>query len=103
MHGPRSSSEQHSNARRRYTMKRLLSILGGFSLLVAGSSTFFSTPAYAIPGTQARCVTYKQSTFTSYGDVPIPGLSVSIDNGASARRAIVHLSADMCVPANSEV
>jgi len=85
-------------------MKRVVSVLGGFSLLAAGSLAICTPSASAISGTQARCA-FDQPVISAGGpDVPIPGLSVSVNNtGTSTRKAIVQLSADTCVPANSEV
>jgi hypothetical protein len=85
-------------------MKRSLSILGGISLLVISMLVVCSSPASAIPGARARCAFNAVSFAAGDPDAPIPDLSVSVNNTeTNTRRAIVQLSADTCVPPNSEV
>jgi hypothetical protein len=85
-------------------MNRSLALLGGVNLLVTSTLVVCSSPAHAIPGTRARCAFNAVSFSAGAPDAPIPDLAVRVNNtGTSTRRAIVQLSADTCVPPNSEV
>jgi hypothetical protein len=82
-------------------MKRSLSELGRISLLAISVLVVCSSLASAIPGSQARCA-FDIIRFTT--EAPIPGLAVRVNNtGTRPRRTLVQLSADTCVPPDSEV
>lgn len=59
--------------------------------------------AQALPAAQGRCATAFTTITTASGFVPMPGLLVSINNGGSARNALVQVSADIGVDAGAEV
>lgn len=78
-----------------------LTMLGTAGLLAAAAAT--AQPAQALPAAQGRCATAFVTITTASGFVPMPGLSVSISNGASARNAVVRVSADIGVDPGAEV
>ena len=76
-------------------------MLGTVALL--GAATVMSKPAQAIPVAQGRCATTFSSITTASGFVLMPALSLSIDNGANARNAVIRVSADIGVDPGAEV
>ena len=60
-------------------------------------------PAHAIPVAQGRCATAFTSINTASGFVLMPALSLSIDNGANSRNAVIRVSADIGVDPGAEV
>lgn len=72
--------------------------------LMTGTVGFLAAPgAEAVPVPQQRCA-FNQVTITSFdAAAAIPGLSLTVNNGSVARRAIVQLSADVGVEPNAEV
>jgi hypothetical protein len=81
-----------------------IGLVAGISLMALNLYTgFLVAPANAIPAPQAACSGSVARTTVANGFQAIPGLTVTVDNGNTARRAIVQVSADMGVDPDAEV
>jgi hypothetical protein len=85
-----------------------LKILGATAILAAAAAVMPGS-AHALPAAQGRCVptppnggTVATNTAVT-GFLPIPDLSLRINNGLTPRRAVVRVSADIGVDPVAEV
>src|SRR3954453_22169107 len=80
----------------------LVATVGGLGVAIS-----LTTAAYAIPPGQGKCLfppgNPQQTISASATLVPLSNLKVGVNNGSKAGRALVHLSADICVDDLAEV
>jgi hypothetical protein len=93
---------EHTNLRTLVTRLVLVVVLG-FLVVWAAGLIFQSHSVQALPASQGSCAFNSIQTNSNAGAQDIPGLSVTVNNGAQAREAIVQLSADTGVETNAEV
>lgn len=73
---------------------------------LVGAGAIISASAQAIPNNQEHCVIGFDNAPTSTAPEafkPILGSAVSINNGTTSTKAVVHFSADACVDSNAEI
>jgi hypothetical protein len=73
---------------------------------LVGAGVVMSTSAQAIPDNQENCVIGFANAPTSTAPEafkPIVGSAVSINNGTTTQKVVVHFSADACVDSNAEI
>jgi hypothetical protein len=87
----------------RYKSTKLAAVVTAAAMLGGvGSFALLGGTAEAIPAPQARCAFGTHSVSANDGWKPL-GLGVTINNGASARRAVAQLAADIGVDTGAEV
>src|SRR5688572_3182050 len=93
---------EHTNLRTLVTRLVLVVVLGMLVVWAAGL-IFQSHSVQALPASQGKCAFGTITTTSTNNPQDIQGLSVTVNNGAQARLAIVQLSADTGVDTGAEV
>ena len=93
---------EHTTLRTQVMRVFFVVVVGIATLWVAGL-IFQSRSVQAIPPAQGTCALNTVQTNSTNPSHPIPGLSVTVNNGSLASTAIVQLSADTGVDRDAEV